>query len=298
VLTASHIGFNLAPRLNAAGRLASPKPALEILCETDRSRSARLAAGLEQQNEQRRRLTDRVTEDAINEVMGMKDWQRRGGFVLAGKDWDEGVLGIAASRVVEDFGRPALLISLAGETAKGSGRSIPGVHLKEQLDRCSRHLQRFGGHAAAVGFSLDPAQVDDFRTHLTRCLDEATANMPKQPQLSIDADLTLEECSLELLDFLARCEPFGHGNRTPVWMIPRVTVLPDTRIVGKGHLKLHFQDESGHVSQGILFNWGTRGVDAPELHGKVIDMAVRLKKGYYLERYYADIHLADLREAQ
>lgn len=296
-VTASHIGFTLAPRLNAAGRMASPKPALQILTARDRRESATLAQRLEKQNDKRRQLTDKVTEDAFAEIMAMKGWREQGAFVLAHKDWDEGVLGIAASRVAEDLGRPALLISLAGGTGKGSGRSIPGVHLKEQLDRCAGRLERFGGHAQAVGFSIDPAQVAQFAEEFTRSVSDATAALPKQPRLRIDTELSLAECSLELLDFLSRCEPFGYGNRTPVWKIPALEVLPQTRFVGKGHLKLHVKDGDGRTGQGISFNWGTRGIEPETLHGRTVDMVARVRKNDYLDRCYVDLHVADLRES-
>lgn len=296
-ITATHVGFTLAPRLNAAGRVANPKPALQLLTETDIGTSARLANQLEAQNEHRRQLTQKVTDEAFAAITSSPDWEKRGAFVLAGNDWDEGVLGIAASRVVEDFGRPALLISLASGSGKGSGRSIPGVHLKEQLDQCARYLTRFGGHAQAVGFSIDAGNVGAFADELTQHISELTADMPKQPRLKIDTTLGLDESNLELMDFLARCEPFGFGNRTPVWRVPNVEVLPKTRIVGNGHLKLHIRDEHRNPGDAILFNWSARGIDAAVLQGRRVDLAVRVKRGYYLDREYVDLHVADLREA-
>jgi single-stranded-DNA-specific exonuclease len=293
-VTASHLGFTLAPRLNAAGRVANPKAALELLTEKDAKRTKRLAAKLEEQNEYRQRLTRQVTDEAVEQIMGMKGWRDAGAFVLAGKNWDEGVLGIAASRVVEDFGRPALLISLAGETGKGSGRSIPGVHLKQQLDRCAAHLLRFGGHAQAVGFSIAPDRVDPFAEEMTRAIGEVTAGMPRQPRLRVDSALSLQECSLELLDFLERCEPFGVGNRTPVWKVAALEVLPNTRLVGKGHLKLHVRDRSGMEGQAIRFNWG--GEEPAGLYGRTVDLAVRVRKNHFNGQTYADLHVADLRE--
>ena len=131
-------------------------------------------------------MTEKLKDEVIERIQMAGDWRDRGGFILAGKDWNEGVLGIAAARVVEEFGRPALLISLAGEMGKGSGRSVPGVHLKEQLDRCSSHLEKFGGHAQAVGFSIDPSRIDRFTEDLSSYLKDATSSLPPQPLLAID----------------------------------------------------------------------------------------------------------------
>jgi single-stranded-DNA-specific exonuclease len=292
---AFHIGYILAPRLNAPGRLSTPKPALELLCEDDPARAAALADALESENEDRKSLTERVKADVMARILAMPDRRERGGFVLAGKNWNEGVLGIAASRVVDEYGRPAVLISLGGESGKGSGRSVPGVHLKDLLDKCSEHLLRYGGHGQAVGFSIDPGKVDAFARDLTRLMTEAASSLPAKPRLRIDADLALPECSLDLVDFLSRCEPFGQGNRPPVWAVREVVVSPETRYVGKKHLKLYLRDRDGMEAEGISFNWDQRETPPESLHGLVVDLAVSVKKGYYLERYYPEIQVLDLR---
>jgi single-stranded-DNA-specific exonuclease len=237
-----------------------------------------------------------VHEEVLSIIRGMGDPESIDGFVLTGQDWDEGVLGIAASRVVEDFGKPAVLISLAGDVGKGSGRSVRGVHLKEQLDKCESHLLRFGGHAQAVGFSIEPSRVAAFTDDLSGHLAAATSSLPAKPRLKIDAELALDECSIDLLDFLARCEPFGFGNKTPLWKISNVVVANETRIVGGSHLKLYLRDESGRTADAIRFNWDKRAVPPEALHGRVVDLAVTVKKGYYLRRYHAEMHVVDMRE--
>jgi single-stranded-DNA-specific exonuclease len=289
------LGFLLAPRLNAPGRLSNPKPALELLCTDDSRRAEELADELEKQNEDRKLLTEKVREDVLSRIEAMPDRISKGGFVLIGTDWNEGVLGIAASRVVDVYGRPAVLVSLAGGMGKGSGRSVPGVHLKEQLDRCSEHLVRYGGHGQAVGFTIEPSRVEAFACDLSRQLDAASAGLPKKPRLRIDATLGLDECSLELIDFLSMCEPFGNGNHSPVWLIEKVVVGPQTRFVGKGHLKLHLKDDRENESEAICFNWGERKMPPQSLHGLVVDLAVTVRKGYYLERYYPELHVLDVR---
>ena len=294
-LTAFHIGYILAPRLNAPGRISNAKPALELLCADDPRRAAELAAVLEEENNRRKLLTESVKNDVMKAIAALPDRDEKGGFVLVGSDWNEGVLGIAAARVVDEFGRPAVLISLEGELGKGSGRSVAGLHLKEQLDQCSEHLVRYGGHGQAVGFSIEPARVDAFVRDFSDQLDKAAASLPKKPRLHVDAHLSLDECSLELVDFLSRCEPFGQGNRAPVWLVENVVVSPETRYVGKGHLKLYMQDKGGIDAEGILFNWSERGISPNSLAGLVVDLAVSIKKGYYLERYYPEIQVLDIR---
>ena len=295
-ITAHHIGFAFGPRLNAPGRVANPRPSLEILCSTDRPESVKLATVLESDNNQRRDLTDKVRREVFDMIASMDVADDPGGFVLAGEDWDEGVLGIAAARVADEFGRPALLITKTGELAKGSGRSVPGVHLKEQLDGCREYLVRFGGHAQAVGFTIEPQRIDEFREALSQNLKIATSDLPRKPRLRIDSEVSLSESTLELVDFLGTCEPFGYGNKNPVWKIAGVTVLPQTRTVGSGHLKICVGDESGVGVEGISFNWEQRQIPPEALHRRVIDMAVTVHKGYYLQRVYPEIRVLDIRE--
>jgi len=294
-LTAFHIGYVLAPRLNAPGRLSNPKPALELLCTDDPDQATELAAALEAENDQRKLLTEKIKTDVMERIHAMPDRHERSGFVLWGKDWNQGVLGIAASRIVDEFGRPAVLISLEGDVGKGSGRSVPGLHLKEQLDRCNRHLLRYGGHAQAVGFSIEASKLGAFVRDLNEQLEEAAATLPRKPRLRVDAEISLEECSLELVDFLARCEPFGHGNEPPVWLVEDVVVSAETRYVGKGHLKLYLRNARGVEAQGICFNWAERACSPESLRGLVVDLAVSVRKGYYLERHYPEIHVLDVR---
>jgi single-stranded-DNA-specific exonuclease len=297
-VTSHHVGFMLGPRINAPGRMTNPKPALELLCERDAGRSARLAATLDVENDRRREVTDQLRGEVAERILRLDDWQERGGFILAGEGWDEGVLGIAAARVAEEFGRPALLISVSGDTAKGSGRSVPGVHLKKALDRCRSHLQRFGGHAGAVGFTIEPSRIDGFAEDLASCLGEAMASLPKQPRLRIDSELSLPECSMELVEFLQRCEPFGAGNRRPVWRIPAVTVAQQTRMVGGDHLKLIVSDRNGLTAEAIAFGWSRRSVAADALHGRRVDLAVTVKDGFFQNRHYPEIQLLDMRESE
>jgi single-stranded-DNA-specific exonuclease len=297
-ITATHIGFALAPRLNAPGRIANPKPALQLLCAKDRLDSERLARDLETDNEIRRNLTEKVKAEVMKDIRRMADRDARGAFVIARDDWNEGVLGIAAARVAEDFGKPALLISTAGDIAKGSGRSVPGVHLKEQMDRCKSFLTRFGGHAQAVGFTIDPGKIDAFREEFSRHVSDATAGMSKKPTLEVDAELNLSDATMELVEFLGRCEPFGNGNRSPVWKIPNVTVDSDTRWVGNGHLKILFHGAKGRKAEGICFNWENRSLAPEALHHRTVDLAVKLKKGYYQKRHHVEIQVVDIRERE
>jgi len=293
-VTAGHISFVFGPRLNAPGRIAKPKPALVILTTASKDDARRLASELEYDNEKRRSLTDVVRDDAFDRIREMTDRAARGGFVLAGDHWDEGVLGIAAARVAEEFGRPAILLSVKGDLAKGSGRSIRGVNLKKHVDRLQEFFVKYGGHQQAVGLTMKTARVDEFGRSFSDSLKEDVDLEVTAPPLRIDGTINLEECSLDLLDFLSRCEPFGYGNKEPVWKISDVQVMRDTTYVGDNHLKLFFQDPRGNPGNAIAFGWD-RPETPDDLHNRAVDVAVRIKKGHYMGNDYPELRLVDLR---
>jgi single-stranded-DNA-specific exonuclease len=288
-----HLSFVFAPRLNAPGRVSRPKPSLEILCEPARDKALQLATVLESENERRRFLTSRVEDDAISAIRGYQDLTARGAFVLANETWDEGVLGIAAARVVEQFGRPAILMSRSHDVLKGSGRSVPGVDLKQQLDHFHDRLLRYGGHAGAVGLTMAPEELDRFADEFSQRLRELVhpeAGMP----LRIDAQLELSECTIDLLDFLAACEPFGSGNPQPVWMLRDLQVARETCLVGDNHLKLFVLDNAGARASAIAFGWD-RDVSPEDLHGRAIDLAVTLRKHTFMGKTEVEMRMLDLR---
>jgi single-stranded-DNA-specific exonuclease len=156
-------------------------------------------------------------------------------------------------------------------------------------------LLRYGGHAQAVGLTIEPTHVDAFIEKISSQLEEASHNLPDRPVLDIDAEVTLEECSMELLDFLALCSPFGYGNREPVWKLSKLQVTGGTRVGNGDHMKLSFKDGTGVDGEAIFFNCGA--TDAGGIRGTLVDVACMLKRGHYLNRYYPDIQVVDIRPA-
>jgi single-stranded-DNA-specific exonuclease len=296
-ITAGHISFVFAPRLNAPGRVARPKPSLEILCTDNKDEARRLASELEYDNERRRGLTDVVRDDAFDRIREMADSDTKGGFVLAGDHWDEGVLGIAAARVAEEFGKPAILLSITGGVAKGSGRSIRGVNLKKHVDKLQDFFVRYGGHSQAVGLTMEAERIEQFGRALSDSLKADIDPEVTNPPLAIDATIDLEECSFDLLDFFVRCEPFGYGNKEPVWKIDDVQVMRETTYVGDNHLKLIFQDARGNPGNAIAFGWD-RPETPDDLHNKAVDIAVKIKRGFYMQREFPELRLVDIRPHQ
>lgn len=293
-ITSEHISYVFAPRLNAPGRVSKARPSLEILCADGREQALQLASVLEGENDRRKELTRLVQDDVARRIRGMPDRDDRGAFVLASDDWDEGVLGIAAARVVEEFGRPTVLMNIRGDVAKGSGRSVPGVNLKAHLDRLQDRFVRYGGHSQAVGLTLGADGFEGFARVLSENVKGELGTRGAFAPLEVDSALELDECSMDLLAFFSKCQPFGLGNREPVWRISDLQVTRDTCFVGSGHLKLYFQDSRGNPGEAIAFNWD-RPETPDDLHNRVVDVAVNVKEGQYMNRTYPELRLVDIR---
>ena len=216
---AGTIGFRLAPRLNAAGRLGRPEAALELLLTEEREQAAQLARQLEELNRDRQAVEERILREAVEEIESWPEPQRRRrAYVVAGADWHEGVIGIVASRLVERYARPVVLIAGTDGDWKGSGRSIAGFDLHDALRQCAGHLERWGGHAAAAGLSIKPENVPAFTEAFAAVGDGALAEDDLRPPTVVDALVHGPDLTLELCEELARLAPFGLGN-------PNVTLL-------------------------------------------------------------------------
>jgi single-stranded-DNA-specific exonuclease len=246
------VSFRLAPRINAAGRLGHPGAALELLLTDDREHAARLAAQLEELNRERQAVEDRIVRAAVAKVEEWPEAQRRRkAYVLADEDWHEGVIGIVASRLVERFNRPVVLIAGGDDDWKGSGRSISSFDLHGGLAACSEHLGRFGGHRAAAGLSIDPEQIDVFADAFAAYADEHLDEEDLRPVTYIDAVLPPRTPpTLELCDELAKLAPFGLGN-PEVTLLAESCELRDLAAVGDGkHLRFRVA-QGGAIAFGL-----------------------------------------------
>ena len=290
-LTAGRIGFTLAPRLNAAGRLGDALRGVELLL-TDSTHDANIIARELEELNQRRQSLDRAT---LDEARAMAEPMVRDGaigLVLAKEGWHPGVVGIVASRIVEEFSRPAVLVAMDGETGKGSGRSISGFDLHSALGECADLLLRFGGHRAAAGVTVAASQLDAF----TRRFDEvARARLTIDslvPELRVDAEIEIDEETLGLEVMLRHFEPFGVGNPAPVFASMNVTTVGAPRVVGKDGLKLTLVGTTGTQLEAI--GWGMAAL-APSIRaGSALDVAFRLERDEYKGVSRLQARLADV----
>ena len=255
---AGGIGFRLAPRINAAGRLGHPGTALELLLTDDPREADRLAGELETLNRDRQAVEDRILREALTQVA---EWpeakQRRRGYVLAGEDWHRGVIGIVASRLVERFHRPVVLIAGGEEEWTGSGRSIPAFDLHGALGACSGLLGRWGGHRAAAGLSIRPENVEVFAEAFAAQAGEDLSEEDLAPVVHVDAVVRGTELTLDLCAELERMAPFGLGN-PGVTLLAVGCELSELGAVGEGkHLKLAVKAD-GARSGAIAFGQGSQ----------------------------------------
>jgi single-stranded-DNA-specific exonuclease len=247
------IGFRLAPRINASGRLCRPEAALELLLTDDAGDARRLALQLEDLNRERQAVEERILRAAIDEIEGWPDARRRRrGYVVAGADWHEGVIGIVASRLVERYGRPVVLI--AG--AKGSGRAPGSFDLHGALAACADELDRFGGHRAAAGLTIDPDRIEAFAEAFAAHADEVLSDDDLRPCVVVDAIVNGSELGLPLCEELARLAPFGLGN-PGVMLLVDACELSELGTVGEGrHLRFRVRQRGRDAGSAIAFGFG------------------------------------------
>jgi single-stranded-DNA-specific exonuclease len=255
------VGFRLAPRINAAGRLGHPRSALELLLTDDADEARRLALRLEEVNRERQAVEERILRAAVAQIESWPEARRRRhGYVVADAEWHEGVIGIVASRLVERYHRPVVLIAGGDELWKGSGRSIPSFDLHDALGACSEHLARWGGHRAAAGLSIDPTEVDAFARAFAEHADAVLTEDELGPVTVVDAIVPRGvPLTLELAQELAQLAPFGLGN-PGVTLLAAGCELRDLGTVGDGkHLRFRVRGEDGRDGgSAIAFGMGTQ----------------------------------------
>ncbi len=277
-LSEEHIGFVLGPRLNAAGRLADAGPCVELLTTGDETRARIIAADLEALNGRRKLLCDQVEAGAEAQIAADPALLEHAALVLSSPHWPAGVIGIVASRLVERYGKPAILIAAPpGGIGRASARSVAGINITAAIAEHADMLTNFGGHPMAAGFGILPERIPDFRRALSRSVRTMEAGLPAAAGLPVDGLLPLSQLSLALVDDLGRLAPFGPGNPPLTLVAERVRVLT-TRPVGRGEERrlLLAADEAGEQRQVIW--WGGGNEEAPE---GLIDLAYVARASTY-----------------
>jgi single-stranded-DNA-specific exonuclease len=237
-LTSTEVAFRIAPRLNAAGRMDVARDVVDLFSVKDLERAREIAGRLNQLNADRQDEERRIIECIEQRLAGEPAWREAYCMVVDGDGWHRGVIGITATRVVERYTRPAVIISREGEEAFGSGRSIPAFHLLNALESCRELFSRFGGHAHAVGFAMPAANVQRLREHLDTYARAHLTPADFEPQLEFDRELPLDEVTPELQQTLSLLEPFGMENPEPIFTAKAVRLLTPAQVVKDKHVRL------------------------------------------------------------
>ena len=265
------------PGSTRPGRLGRPDLALDLLLTDDRAEADALAAQLEDLNRERQGVEERILREATARVDALPPVERaRRGYVLWDEGWHEGVIGIVASRLVERFHRPVVLVAQSGESWKGSGRSIPEFDLHGGLAACSSHLHRFGGHRAAAGLSIETARLESFADAFGRHADAELAEVDLRPLTKIDAIVPASELTLDLAQELDRLAPFGLGNPEPTLLVASVEATGAGTVGDGKHLRFRVLQQGRDGGSAIGFGLGGQ-LERLESSGR-LDVAFRLKE--------------------
>ena len=290
-LTAGRIGFILAPRLNAAGRLGHAIRGVELLLTEDEHEANVIARELEELNYKRQELDHATLEQAREKVLQL-DLDEVFGIVLADETWHPGVIGIVASRLVEEFGRPAILIGLSGDQGKGSGRSISKFDLHAALGQSSEYLLRYGGHRVAAGVTIARDQIDAFAARFNEVARSLLTPEDLVPEIRVDLEVSIDGMDERIESLFRHFEPFGIGNPSPVLLARNVIIAKPPRTIGRDGLKLVLDTGTGSLE---AIGWGF-APRAAEFHpGSRVDIAFRLERDEYRGESYLQARIADIR---
>jgi single-stranded-DNA-specific exonuclease len=299
-LTVRSLGFNLGPRINAVGRLDAAAHALELMLTSDHARAQELADLLERCNQERQAMQSRIFEDAFDQARAL-DPAQHPILVLAAERWHSGVIGIVASKIVEAFSRPAILIALDGDGSRGSARSVHGFNIYQAISACKELLGRCGGHEAAAGFDITAERVEEFRRAVCRVAAEQISTDTFVPRLDLEALLDAHELEMSLAHELARLEPFGHGNPVPVFAtralrLAQFQILQAKRPLDRDHLKLFLSADGGPPVQAMYWRSGHMAQDlAPDMP---LDVCYALEINEFRGERSLQLNVKDLRIAQ
>ncbi|MDB5332685.1 MAG: recJ [Phycisphaerales bacterium] len=293
-LDSFHVGFLLAPRLNACGRMGHAALAVEMLTHADEKKAIEIGIYLEEQNRARQAIEKKILEQAVAQVADNNfAADGRCAIVLGAEGWHPGVIGIVASRIVERYGRPTIMVGLNNGHGQGSGRSVAGFHLAHALAACGEHLEGHGGHEMAAGLKLETAKFEDFRAAFCNHAGKVISPELLVPELKIDSVTEIKHVTAALVGDLTRLGPFGHANRRPLLVCRNVTINAPPRRVGKtgDHLQLLVR-QGEQIMKCIAFGFGDRIDDLRQ--GTVVDLAVEPTLNEFNGRVNVELEVKDL----
>jgi single-stranded-DNA-specific exonuclease len=269
-MTSYHIGFRIAPRINAAGRMDVAKHVIELFEAENESEARRLAQLLDSRNRERQLVQQKITELAILETENI---DQQNFVVVSGQDWHRGVIGLAASRIAERLYRPTIVLSTENGYAHGSARSVGDYHLLNALESCADLFEQFGGHAAAAGMKIKVDNIEELRRRLNDHAAGAFAGEETTPILRIDAPVSSSTMNLALMEDLAIFEPFGAGNTKPIFVTNGLTLREDPFVMKEKHLKFKLLDSDRRPFEAVWWDGVNRSEGRTPRAGQCIELA-------------------------
>jgi single-stranded-DNA-specific exonuclease len=290
-ISAGDVGFRLAPRLNAAGRMENARDVIDLFTLSDPLRTREIAERLEHLNRERQRVEEEILRAIVAELEQRADLGEQYTLALAGEGWHRGVIGLVAQRVVERYHRPALVIGIEDGVGVGSGRSIPRFHLLEALTSVGDLFQRFGGHAQAAGFALAAEGIPELTRRFELYARSVLTAADLEPVLRVDAPIDLTEVDWRLYEEIRQLAPFGMGNPTPVLSASAVRLLASPRILQDKHLKLRV-GKGGRTLDALGWDWAPRAASLEA--GQQVDLAFVIEQNNYQDIANLQLVIKDL----
>lgn len=294
-VTTSTIVFSIGPRINAAGRMGDATAAVELMISDDETRADRYASELEEINIRRRTTDSETMEQAVEMLESDFNVDNLSTMVLHHPEWHLGVIGIVASRLVDAYYRPTIMLSTVDGKIKGSARSIKGFNIYNALKKCEDLLEQFGGHEYAAGMTLDAENLDEFRDRMNQIAYQKLSDNDFLPELQIDSELNLENVNPKFWKLLSQFEPFGPGNLRPVFVSKDVCIEGVPSIVGNGHLKFKVRQNGSAVIDVIGFNMHEYLPMLRRCDSGRMDVAYVLEENYWNGKRSIQMRLKDIR---
>lgn len=290
-ISAVNIAFSIVPRINAIGRMEHAKEAVRLLISDDINEAEQIAARLTECNVQRQKTENEIMAEAMRQLSEEPARVYDRVLVFSGRNWHSGVIGIVASRFVDKYGKPCIVITSDGTQAKGSGRSIEGFSLYDAINSASHLLTHFGGHVLAAGFGINDCDIEKFRQIVNEYA--KTVKMP-YPTVKMDLRIRPDSISADVLDVFGMLEPFGAGNPQPLFGLYKMKIENITSVGGGKHLKLSL---SSHGAVITAMKFSTSLSDFVYKKGDEVDLAVRLERNEYMGEVRVSIHIKDIRDS-
>jgi single-stranded-DNA-specific exonuclease len=289
-MTAYDLGFRLGPRINAAGRMDAARAVVELFDTRDSDEARRLANHLDARNEERKTVQQQIIDLAVAEVKDPKDCYVA---VIAGDGWHRGVIGIAASKIAERLHRPCVVLSVDGDMAHGSGRSIEAYHLLNGLTACADLFEKFGGHSHAAGIAIRTERIAEFRQRLNEHAASCLTAADLEPQVHIDLELAPEAVTFAFARELDALEPFGAGNPRPVFVTRNLRCLSEPNVIKDRHLKLRLAGPQNRPLEAVW--WNCIEGETPSLNGS-IEVAYTIETSPWNGDFKMQLNIVDLRK--